>query len=87
MTTRLNRRWLIAKPLVGEVSEANFQWSESPVPAIDEGRFLVHNRWLSVDPTQALQEHPCDRLLGHASYDAAHLPATSALGRLNTAKH
>jgi len=55
VTTRVNRRWLIAKPLVGEVSEANFQWSESPVPAVDEGRFLVHNRWLSVDPTQALQ--------------------------------
>ncbi|MGI0133064.1 MAG: NADP-dependent oxidoreductase [Thermoplasmata archaeon] len=55
MPARLNRRWLIAKPHDGKVSDANFLWSESPVPPLAEGRFLVHNRWLSVDPTQALQ--------------------------------
>jgi NADPH-dependent curcumin reductase len=54
MSTRKNRRWLIAKPLDGKLSEANFRWAESPVPPVADGRFLVHNRWLSVDPTQAL---------------------------------
>ena len=54
MATRVNRRWLIAKPLSGSVSEANFRWAESPVPVVADGQFLVHNRWLSVDPTQAL---------------------------------
>ena len=54
MPTRVNRRWLIAKPLEGMLSEANFRWAESPVPKVGEGQFLVHNRWLSVDPTQAL---------------------------------
>jgi NADPH-dependent curcumin reductase len=50
----VNRRWLIAKPLDGRVSEENFRWAESPVPPVPDGQFLVHNLWLSVDPTQAL---------------------------------
>lgn len=54
MSTRVNRRWLIAKPLEGKLSESNFRWVESPVPPVPEGRFLVRNLWLSVDPTQAL---------------------------------
>jgi NADPH-dependent curcumin reductase len=54
MPTQVNRRWLIAKPLDGKLSEENFRWAESPVPPVAEGQFLVHNRWLSVDPTQAL---------------------------------
>jgi NADPH-dependent curcumin reductase CurA len=54
MPARVNRRWLIANPLDGNVSEANFRWTEISVPAVAEGQFLVHNRWLSVDPTQAL---------------------------------
>jgi NADPH-dependent curcumin reductase len=54
MPARVNRRWLIAKPLDGKLSDENFRWAESPVPPLVEGQFLVHNRWLSVDPTQAL---------------------------------
>ena len=54
MSSRVNRRWLIAKPLDGKLSEANFRWAEAPVPPVAEGQFLVQNRWLSVDPTQAL---------------------------------
>ena len=54
MPPRVNRRWLVAKPLEGKLSEENFRWTESPVPALPEGKFLVRNRWLSVDPTQAL---------------------------------
>jgi len=54
MPTRANRRWLIAKPLQGKLSEENFRWAEATVPELAEGQFLVRNRWLSVDPTQAL---------------------------------
>jgi len=54
MSGRINRRWLIAKPFDGEIAEANFRWVESPVPSVSEGKYLARNRWLSVDPTQAL---------------------------------
>ena len=54
MSGRMNRRWLVAKPLDRQVTEANFRWDESPVAPLPEGKFLVHNRWFSVDPTQAL---------------------------------
>ncbi|HYA57658.1 MAG TPA: NADP-dependent oxidoreductase [Thermoplasmata archaeon] len=48
----MNRRWLVAQRVDGEVTEANFRWAESVVPALAEGQFLVHNLWLSFDPTQ-----------------------------------
>lgn len=54
MPDRVNRRWVVNKPLDGKLSEANFRWVESSIPSVEEGRFLVRNRWLSVDPTQAL---------------------------------
>lgn len=54
MSHRVNRRWLLAQPVEGQVSEANFRWAESPVPPPGEGQFLVHNLWLSFDPTQLL---------------------------------
>ena len=54
MTQRMNRRWLVAKRVVGTVSEANFRWDESPVASPGEGQFLARNLWLSFDPTQIL---------------------------------
>lgn len=52
MPNRTNRRWVIAQRFDGQLSEANFRWTESPVPALADGQFLVRNRWLSFDPTQ-----------------------------------
>lgn len=52
MPVRTNRRWLVAQRFDGRLTEANFRWAESPVPALGEGQFLVRNRWLSFDPTQ-----------------------------------
>ncbi|HXY46345.1 MAG TPA: NADP-dependent oxidoreductase [Thermoplasmata archaeon] len=52
MSGRVNRRWLVAKRFDGQLTEANFRWVESPAPAPGEGQFLVHNLWLSFDPTQ-----------------------------------
>jgi len=54
MTDRVNRRWLVAKPLEGKPTAENFRWDESPVPSVPDGHFLVRNRWLSLDPTQVL---------------------------------
>lgn len=54
MPSRVNRRWLLAKRVEGPVTEANFRWVESPVPAPGAGQFLVRNLWLSFDPTQIL---------------------------------
>jgi NADPH-dependent curcumin reductase CurA len=52
MPNRVNRRWLLAKRVDGKVTDANFRWAESPVPALRDGQLLVHNLWLSFDPTQ-----------------------------------
>jgi len=54
MPNRVNRRWLVAKRFDGKLTEANFRWTESPVPPLGEGQFLVRNLWLSFDPTQIL---------------------------------
>jgi NADPH-dependent curcumin reductase len=47
-----NRRWLIDRRPTAEVSEANFRWSEEPVPTPRAGEFLARNLWFSFDPTQ-----------------------------------
>ena len=52
MSDRVNRRWVVAARVAGEITEANFRWVESPVPTVSEGQFLVRNLWLSFDPTQ-----------------------------------
>ena len=52
MTARINRRWLVAEHEQGSISESNFRWVESPAPSPQPGQFLVHNLWLSFDPTQ-----------------------------------
>ena len=48
--TEINRQWLLAKRPVGMVSEANFEYRESPVPKPAEGEVLVRNLYLSFDP-------------------------------------
>ena len=49
---RRNRRWLIARPVDGPLSERNFRWDETTVPPLAPGQFLVQNLWFSFDPTQ-----------------------------------
>ncbi len=71
MSPRKTRRWLIAKPLEGLLSEANFRWVESAVPPLAEGQFLVRNRWLSVDPTQALQLRGPEVPIGESPWSLA----------------
>jgi len=45
-----NRRILLASRPEGWPTEANFELEEVPVPGVGEGRFLVRNHWLSLDP-------------------------------------
>ena len=48
--SEINRQWLLAKRPFGMVSEANFEYRESPVPQPKEGEVLVRNLYLSFDP-------------------------------------
>jgi NADPH-dependent curcumin reductase CurA len=51
MTSRTNRQWrLVARP-VGNFKESDFEWAQQPVPALNDGELLVHNKYLSLDPT------------------------------------
>ena len=52
MNERINRRWLLASRPEGIVDRDHFEWAEEPPPSIEEGEFLVRNRWLSCDPAQ-----------------------------------
>lgn len=52
MTRSTNRRWLVGSRPDGAISEANFRWTEGPVPVPGEGQFLARNLWFSFDPTQ-----------------------------------
>lgn len=53
MTTRTNRRWLLAERPTGLVEDRNFRLSEEPAPeTIADGEILVRNLYLSCDPTQ-----------------------------------
>jgi hypothetical protein len=45
-----NRRVLLARRPVGEVSEDDFRIEEAPLPSAADGEVLVKNLWLSLDP-------------------------------------
>ncbi len=51
MTTKMNRQWRLAARPVGLIKESDFNWVEEPVPDLKEGQILVHNLYLSLDPT------------------------------------
>lgn len=48
---KVNRQWRLAARPVGLVKESDFEWREEPVPTPGEGELLVHNLYLSLDPT------------------------------------
>ncbi len=47
-----NRQWVLAKRPHGEVTEANFEYRETPIPEPGPGQVLLRNLYLSFDPTQ-----------------------------------
>lgn len=50
MTERINHQWRLASRPVGELTEANFEWTETAVPALQDGQVLVRSLFLSLDP-------------------------------------
>lgn len=50
MTERINHQWRLTSRPVGSLTEANFEWAEIPVPALQENQVLVQNQYLSLDP-------------------------------------
>lgn len=51
MATKVNRQWRLATRPVGAIAESNFEWTQEPVPTLEEGQILVRNIYLSLDPT------------------------------------
>lgn len=51
MAERMNRQWRLAARPVGAFKESDFTWTEGPVPELKDGELLVHNKYLSLDPT------------------------------------
>ena len=51
MSERINRQWRLAARPVGMFKDTDFKWTSEPVPELKEGEVLVHNEYLSLDPT------------------------------------
>jgi NADPH-dependent curcumin reductase CurA len=51
MTDRMNRQWRLAARPVGNFKDSDFQWTQEPVPDLKDGELLVHNQYISLDPT------------------------------------
>ena len=51
MTNRMNRQWRLAARPAGLFKESDFKWTEEPVSELKDGEVLVHNLYLSLDPT------------------------------------
>ena len=51
MANRLNHQWRLAARPEGLIKESDFTWTESAVPELQDGQFLVRNLYLSLDPT------------------------------------
>jgi NADPH-dependent curcumin reductase CurA len=51
MTERMNRQWRLAARPVGNFKDSDFRWTTEAVPELNDGELLVHNKYLSLDPT------------------------------------
>lgn len=54
MTHRANRQWRLAARPQGMIKDSDFSLSENPVPEPGDGELLVHNLYLSLDPTNRI---------------------------------
>jgi NADPH-dependent curcumin reductase CurA len=50
MTQRINHQWRLAARPVGTIKETDYQWTEEPVPELQDGQVLVRSIYLSLDP-------------------------------------
>lgn len=50
MAEHINHQWRLAARPVGRLKESDFQWTEEPVPVLQDNQVLVRNLYLSLDP-------------------------------------
>lgn len=48
--SNINRQWIYAKPITGNLSIRNFSIRENPMPKLRQGQALVRNKLISLDP-------------------------------------
>lgn len=63
MCTPLNAAWLLASRPTGRPGPANFQWLQSPLPALADGDVRVRLIYLSIDPTNRVWMNDADTYL------------------------
>jgi NADPH-dependent curcumin reductase CurA len=51
MSDRINRQWRLAARPTGLFKDGDFEWTTEKVPELKDGELLVHNKYLSLDPT------------------------------------
>jgi NADPH-dependent curcumin reductase CurA len=63
MTDRINRQWRLAARPVGAFKDSDFRWNTESVPELKEEEILVHNQYLSLDPTNRAWANEADTYL------------------------
>jgi len=51
MTDKINRQWRLAARPVGLIKDSDFELTQSPVPALNDGEFRIRSVYISLDPT------------------------------------
>lgn len=54
MSDKINRQWRLAARPVGLIKESDFSWGEEAVPELQDGQILIHNKYISLDPTNRI---------------------------------
>jgi len=80
----VNRAWRLAAHPKGDVSPADFELTEEPLPQIEDGQILVRNLYLSVDPAMRVW------ITGRKTYvdgvQVGQVMPSSAVGRIVESK-
>jgi NADPH-dependent curcumin reductase CurA len=63
MTDRTNRQWRLAARPVGTFKDSDFKWNVESVPELKGEEILVHNQYLSLDPTNRAWANETDTYL------------------------
>ena len=61
--TAINKQWLLKRRPQGDVTRDDFEYVETPIPAVGEGEVRVRHLYLSIDPTNRLWTREADGYL------------------------
>lgn len=61
--TFISKQWVLKRRPDGNLTPDNFEWRESPCPALKDGEMLVRHIYLSLDPTNRLWTNEEDSYL------------------------